>query len=117
MFKNNNKVLIIIGCFLVPLMLQATSTLPKLKGGIDNLKVLIEFPMDAFDNHLQDDLVEVEFFIEVDGSITNPRIVSESHAIYNQTIIKALKDIKFEPATSNGSPVRVLYRMPIYFKI
>ncbi len=118
MFKNNQKVLLIVGCLLVPMILQAayTSTMPKLKGGYDTLKVLIEFPTAALDQHLQDGLVEIEFFIEEDGSITKPHIVKQSHPFYNQAVIKAIQDVEFFPATSNNIPIRVLYRIPVYFK-
>ena len=58
----------------------------------------------------------VDFDITEDGSVENARIIEDVNLDLSQTVISKVMDLKFKPATQNGRPVRVRYKLPIVFK-
>ena len=58
----------------------------------------------------------VDFDITEDGSVENARIVDDVNIDLSETVINKVMALKFKPATQNGRPVRVRYKLPIVFK-
>ena len=65
---------------------------------------------------LPDRTLIVDFDITEDGSVENARIVEDVNLDLSETVISKVMDLKFKPATQNGRPVRVRYKLPIVFK-
>lgn len=65
---------------------------------------------------LPDRMFIVDFDITEDGSVENARIAEDVNLDLSQTVINKVMALKFKPATQNGRPVRVRYKLPIVFK-
>lgn len=62
--------------------------------------------------------VFVEFWIERDGSISNPRVIRGlSHELDSISLSIIQNMPKWIPATQNGNPVIVAYTLPIKFRL
>lgn len=59
--------------------------------------------------------VEVEFLVDVNGRVQNPRVVSSFNPLLNEPVIDAIKKWRFEPATRGGKKVQVKTKMPFRF--
>ena len=60
--------------------------------------------------------VMVQFIIDKDGTVTEPKIVDTFNVSFNEVILDKVKRMTFSPPIQNGRPVRVRYRLPIKFK-
>ena len=58
----------------------------------------------------------VQFIIDEDGKVIEPRILDTFNLSLNPTIIDRVMAIEFEPALQNGRPIKVRYNLPIVFK-
>ena len=65
---------------------------------------------------LPDRMFIVDFDITEEGKVENARIVDDVNIDLSQTVINKVMALKFKPATQNGRPVRVRYKLPIVFK-
>lgn len=62
--------------------------------------------------------VYVQFIIEKDGSISQVEILRGATPRMNREAIQALeKAPKWNPGKQQGQPVRVLYNLPVYFRL
>jgi TonB family protein len=60
--------------------------------------------------------VELELYVEVDGSVSSARIVASSgYPRLDKAAVEAVKDWKFLPPLEDGEPVRALHRQTISF--
>jgi len=77
----------------------------------------------AFDEFYPDDLkntgkssaVSLEFIINPDGNVINPRIVSISTPGFEEAAMRAVSHIKYKTVRVEGQPVFVSIMMPIQF--
>lgn len=58
---------------------------------------------------------EVEFFVDTDGKVQLPRIVSSSAPAFGYAVVQAVSSWRFEPPKRGGKPVVVRASMPIDF--
>tara|TARA_Y100001938_G_C7833213_1_gene302430 strand:+ start:173 stop:505 length:333 start_codon:yes stop_codon:yes gene_type:complete len=58
----------------------------------------------------------VKFVVDEKGRVVEPQIIDTFDIELNDAIIDRVMAIKFNPATQNGTPVRVRYKLPILFK-
>ncbi len=65
---------------------------------------------------LPDRMFIVDFDITEEGKVENARIVDDVNIDLSETVINKVMALKFKPATQNGRPVRVRYKLPIVFK-
>lgn len=61
-----------------------------------------------------DGTVKLGFWVDLEGNVKNPVVVSSNNPAFEEPAIKALRDWKFQPATRDGKPVE--YRERIEFK-
>lgn len=62
--------------------------------------------------------VVVSFVIEKDGSVSNVNAELKAHPALDAEAIRVVQSMpKWEPGTVDGEPVRVLYHLPITFKL
>ena len=65
---------------------------------------------------LPDRTLIVDFDITEEGKVENARIIEDVNLDLSETVITKVMALKFKPATQNGRPVRVRYKLPIVFK-
>jgi protein TonB len=64
-----------------------------------------------------DGRVVVVFFVEVDGSIGEPKVVGTPPPQLAALALEAIVQWKFAPAMKDGMPVRTRLNQPFLFKI
>ena len=60
--------------------------------------------------------VLVQFVVDEDGRVIQPKILDTFNIKLNPTIIDKVMAIEFKPALQNGIPIKVKYHLPILFK-
>ena len=60
--------------------------------------------------------VDVEFTIDENGDVINPVILDTFDIYLNDVVLDKVKQSKYYPATQNGRPIKVKYKLPIVFK-
>jgi protein TonB len=81
----------------------------------------LKYPAIARENGVEGTAV-VQFVVDKDGSIADVRVVREPGAGCGQaaeTVIKSMNNMgsKWVPGKQRGRPVRVLYTLPVKFKL
>lgn len=95
--------------------------MPEFPGGEDAfLRMLqknIRYPSEAVTKNIQG-TVMVEFVVEKDGSISQPRVVKGIGGGCNEESLRVIKLMpKWKPAKQNGKNVRVYFTAPIRFRL
>ena len=57
-----------------------------------------------------------EFFINKDGKITDIIVIKSLGPVFDQVMIEGVKRLEFVPASINGNPISVKYKLPIIFR-
>ncbi|HXA14651.1 MAG TPA: TonB family protein [Opitutaceae bacterium] len=73
------------------------------------------YPFDARSKELNGQVV-VEFLVDKSGQVMNPRVVSSSDPIFEETTLRAIENWRFAPGTWHGVPVRFSMRVPVAFR-
>lgn len=77
----------------------------------------VNYPPQAKDLGVQGK-VFVEFVIEKDGNVTNVKVLRGIGSGCDEEAIRVVKLLpKFTPARQRGRPVRMIYRLPIQFRL
>lgn len=77
----------------------------------------MEYPFSAMEQGIQG-TVYVGFTVEVDGSIANIKILKGLDGGFNEEVLRLIKLMpKWKPATRDGKPIKVMYNMPMVFKL
>ena len=74
-----------------------------------------EFYPKAFENTGKSAAVSVEFIIDPDGFVVNPRIISNSTPGFEEAAIRAVSHMRYKTIKREGQPVYVSLMMPIQF--
>lgn len=94
---------------------------PKFPGGADSLNAYLQREKRWHDNPFLDvaGTVLVEFVVERDGSVTQPRVkVSLNPEFHDKEALRVIQSMpKWEPATVNGTPVRCYYQIPVTWRM
>tara|TARA_R110000868_G_scaffold399486_1_gene673265 strand:+ start:401 stop:1039 length:639 start_codon:yes stop_codon:yes gene_type:complete len=64
-----------------------------------------------------DGRVDVEFVIDKQGNVTNPKIVRSVHPELDKEVLRVIQLVRFSPGVQNGILVKVRMVQPIYFKL
>jgi len=99
----------------------AVEWMPQFKGGREQCEKFVKehlvYPEDAKEMHIQGTVV-VKFIVDEEGLIRYPKV---EKSIYYKCDEEALKIIRSMPpwdiGKQNGKPVKVLYTLPITFKL
>ena len=89
---------------------------PVLIGGIAGVQKRIRYPEMARKAGIEGRVV-LQFVVDKDGNIINPRVVRGIGGGCDEEALKALKDAKFKPGRQRGVPVNVSYSIPISFTL
>ena len=101
--------------------LKRVEVMPTYPGGsvaiLDFISKNIRYPEDAKEAG-RHGLVVCEFVINKDGSFSDFRIKRSVYPSLDQEAIRVIKSFpKWTPGTNNGEPVRVLYTLPVAFRL
>lgn len=76
----------------------------------------ITYPPEARENNITGTVI-AEFVVEVDGSLSNIRIIQGIGGGCDEEVIKAIKNMpRWKSGKINKKPVRVLYTLPLTFQ-
>ena len=100
---------------------KIAETMPQFPGGdVARVKYMVEnikYPETAKNKGLQG-TVYVSFVVEKDGSITNTKVIRGVESSLDAEAFRVVSAMpKWKPGTDKGKPVRVLFNMPIQFKL
>jgi protein TonB len=95
--------------------------MPEFPGGdtlfFRNLAMSIRYPRDAREKHKQGKVI-VQMIIEKDGSISHVRALRPVFPSLDAEAVRVVKaSPNWKPARENGYPVRIVYVLPISFKL
>ncbi|HXU12382.1 MAG TPA: energy transducer TonB [Candidatus Binatia bacterium] len=61
--------------------------------------------------------VNVVFFVDKDGKVTNPQVETSSHPAFERPALEAVRQWRFDPGTRKGEKVSFKMRVPISFHV
>ena len=61
--------------------------------------------------------VQVEFVVDEQGRVTQPRVIHATHAVFEEPTLRAVARWQFEPGRKNGRVVRFRMSVPIHFTL
>ena len=98
------------------------TSMPSYPGGTEALYNYINYKSESVMAELKvmnrlSGKVNVMFFVEPDGSISNIVIEKSSNPYLDPIAIKVIEGMpKWIPGTQNGKPVRVEFKLPLVFR-
>jgi protein TonB len=99
-----------------PEVFVVVERMPELIGGTNAVQQYIVYPEIARLAGIEG-RVFVEFVIDEQGNVVNPRVVRGIGGGCDEAALAAVKKIKFKPGMQRGKPVRVRYTLPVTFKL
>jgi TonB family protein len=93
--------------------------MPEFPGGPDSLKAFLRQNLKwPIEYGCWNGTVLVEFIVEVDGSITHPRVDVSLYKDFDEEALRVVKLMpKWKPARAQGKPVRCYYKVPVTFSM
>ena len=77
----------------------------------------IEYPEKAFKEKIEGRVI-VRFYVDTDGKIKNPEILSKTPEILNKSALKCIRLMPdFMPASEDGVKIGIYFVLPIFFQI
>lgn len=100
---------------------KVVEQMPEFPGGLGKcmffLAKHIKYPKEAFNNG-EEGRVIVQFVVNRNGRITEEKIVQGVSPSLDAEALRVIKSMpKWKPGTQNGKAVRVLFTLPIAFKL
>ncbi len=90
--------------------------MPELKGGLAGLQKRVKYPDLARRAGIEGRVI-IQFVVNEQGQVTNPRVVRGIGGGCDEEALKAVQSAKFSPGMQRGRPVRVQYSLPVVFKL
>ncbi len=94
---------------------------PEFPGGtsalLEYFRNSIEYPQDALKDSIEGRVI-VNFIVEEDGSITNPKVIKSISPSVDAEALRIVSQMpKWKPAKQKGKSIRIRYTVPIAFRI
>jgi len=89
---------------------------PELIGGLAALQGEVQYPEFAKKAGIEG-RVFVQFVVDEDGNVQNPKVTRGVHKLLNEEAIRAVKQQKFKPGKQRGKPVKVQMSLPVTFRL
>lgn len=89
---------------------------PELVGGMSALQESISYPETAKEAGIQGRVI-VQFIVDEDGNVTNPKVIRGVHEALNQAALDAVTAQEFEPGKQRGEAVKVQMSLPVTFQL
>jgi TonB family protein len=85
---------------------------------IKDIQANLQYPKEAVEKGIQG-RVSCTFVVEKDGSVSNVEVKRSVDPLLDKEAVRALQSLpqKFEPGRQGGQPVRVIYNMPVRFRL
>lgn len=90
--------------------------MPEMKGGIDKLYNLINYPKDALNVGIEGRVV-VQFIVNKKGEVEEPVILRGIGGGCDEEVLRVIKLMKFTPGIQNGNFVKVKMAQAVTFKL
>lgn len=102
-------------------LFQVVECMPEFPGGMkgcmDFIQKEMRYPEEAKNAGIQG-RVHLQFIIEKDGTPAQPRIVRSVHPLLDKEALRIIRQMpKWTPGKQDGRPQRVLYTIPIQFRL
>ena len=103
----------------ISLNAQVVEQMPEFSGGekamLEFLYSNLEYPVGDRENGIEGKVI-VQFIIEQDGSISNPKILQSVSETIDAEAIRVIELMpKWQPGMQDGKPVKVQYTLPLRF--
>ena len=85
-------------------------------GGREKLQGKVDYPSFARKAGIEG-RVFVQFVVNEEGRVTNPKITRGVHKLLNQEVLEKVKTLECEPGQQRGEPVKVQMSLPVTFKL
>lgn len=94
---------------------------PEFPGGSqalqDYLKTNVNYPAQCREAKIQGRVL-INFLVEKDGSIKNASVLKSAHPLLDAEALRVISDMpNWKPGMEHGTPVRVLYTVPVNFRL
>lgn len=89
---------------------------PELIGGMDALYEEVSYPDFARRAGIEGRVV-VQFVVDEEGNVTDPRALSSPHSSLEEEAIRAVSQMKFTPGKQRDRAVRVQMSLPVMFEL
>jgi TonB family protein len=90
--------------------------MPELIGGLASVQTNIRYPEMARRAGIEG-RVYVQFIVNEEGNVENAQIIRGIGGGADEEALRVVNEAKFRPGMQRGQPVRVLYSLPIIFKL
>lgn len=90
--------------------------MPTIIGGQKALYSKIKYPKIARKLGI-DGRVDVQFVIDKQGNVTNPKIERSVHPELDKEVLRVIQLVRFSPGVQNSILVKVRMVQPVYFKL
>jgi TonB family protein len=91
------------------------SSMPELAGDIKDLQKRVRYPSDLAGLGVEG-RVDLQFIVNEYGEVEDPKVIQGLHESADREAIRVIRETKFRPGMVNGLPVRVQYKMPVFFR-
>jgi protein TonB len=85
-------------------------------GGIESLQKKVTYPEFARQTGIQGRVI-VQFVVNEEGTVTNPKILQGAHTLLNEEAIRAVQQLECTAGKQRGTPVKVRMTMPVSFRL
>lgn len=85
-------------------------------GGLQSLRKKTRYPPAARKLNLEG-RVFVQFVVDENGQVTNPRVVRGVHDVLNQAALRTVRRLDCTPGKQRSQPVKVRMTMPVIFAL
>lgn len=89
---------------------------PELVGGMKALQDSVEYPEVARQAGVEGRVI-VQFIVDENGNVLNPKILQGSHTLLNEEAIRVIKAQTFIPGKQRNQPVKVRMALPVMFRL
>ena len=116
---NFNKILLVFISFssIATSTIVQKNELPKVVGGSKSLQEAFKYPKLMMDQNIFTTGKSVaEFYINKDGNVTDITVIKSLGPVFDNVMIEGVKRLEFVPASINGQPTSVKYKLPIIFR-
>ena len=118
MFSFNKILLVFISVYsLATSTIVQKNELPIIVGGSKSIQEAIKYPKIMMDQYMITTGKSVaEFYINKDGKVTDITVIKSLGPVFDNAMIEGVKRLQFVPASINGQPISVKYKLPIIFR-
>ena len=89
---------------------------PELIGGMKSLQQSVDYPDFAKKAGIEGRVI-VQFVVDEQGNVVDPKVTRGVHKLLNEEAIKAVKEQKFKPGKQRGQAVKVQMSLPVTFRL